>query len=228
MTCQLEIKLANRALNSQWSRFRHCTSTPTTHRASQISLTLQPSSRQLRQPLCRARRYSDEIDDQVTFDDEGSWENTGTRIDPSAGPIVQQAFNAVGIISGKITQLVLQFTPNDIPPSTVRTAVNGALILLALSFVKGLLSFVLLVGTILFAAYVSVRIFGLDSDSLPLGTSEGKRSRKTNKRGGGGKKPILGRESEFSGLLGDVGRGSDDGDGLLDVWFDRSGKKNRK
>jgi hypothetical protein len=184
----------------------------------------------LRQPLCRARRYSDEIDDQVTFDDEGSWEDTGTRIDSSAGPIIQQAFNAVGIISGKITQLVLQFTPSDIPPSTVRTAVNSALILLALSFVKGLLSFVLLIGTILFAAYVAVRIFGLDSDSLPLGTSQGKRNRKNNKRGGGGggSKPTLGRESEFLGLLGDGGRDSDDVDGLLDVWFDRSGKKKKR
>ena len=166
------------------------------------------------------RSSSRHSEDDVRFDDEEDWESLGTTIKPSAGPIIQQAFNAVGILAGKITQIAMQFTPDNVSPRTVRTAVNAGLILLALSLVKGILSFILLIGTVLFGAYVSVRIFGLDTDGVDA----------KGRNGAGGKrlsKKRHDRKSEFAGLLGS-GSESQDESGLLDVWFERKDQRKRQ
>lgn len=57
-----------------------------------------------------------------------------------SGRFLQQGFRAVGIVTDKLTDAVLQIAPEDAPPGTVRAAVVGGLILMSLSFVKGILS----------------------------------------------------------------------------------------
>ena len=61
---------------------------------------------------------------------------------PSAlsGPIVQQSFRAVGMVIDRVTDIALQMAPEDASPTAVRAAVTGGLVLLSLSFVKGILS----------------------------------------------------------------------------------------
>jgi hypothetical protein len=57
-----------------------------------------------------------------------------------SGPIVQQSFRAVGMVIDRITDIALQMAPEEASPTAVRAAVSGGLILLSLSFVKGILS----------------------------------------------------------------------------------------
>lgn len=57
-----------------------------------------------------------------------------------SGPIVQQSFRAVGMVIDRVTDMALQMAPEDASPTAVRAAVSGGLILLSLSFVKGIIS----------------------------------------------------------------------------------------
>lgn len=59
---------------------------------------------------------------------------------PGLGPVFNTALRGLSAISERLTDLALQYAPADASPGVVRVAVNAGLILLALSFVKSLLS----------------------------------------------------------------------------------------
>ncbi|KAL4435436.1 hypothetical protein ABPG77_006198 [Micractinium sp. CCAP 211/92] len=178
-----------------------------------------------------ARRSREEFsrgDDYVAFDDEEEWEQQGSTVQaPGLGPIFSIALRGVNAVSSKITDVALQFAPADASPAVVRVAVNAGLVLVALSFVKSVLSFFLTLGSIILGAYVAVKVFGVDvagvtgslggGDAGRASSGSGGRPRSAAKRKPDPRAP----QSEFKGLLG-WGRGEDD-DGLLDVRFERKG-----
>lgn len=59
---------------------------------------------------------------------------------PGLGPILNTALRGLSAVSGRLGDLALQYAPADASPGAVRTAVNVGLVLLALSFVRSLLS----------------------------------------------------------------------------------------
>jgi hypothetical protein len=59
---------------------------------------------------------------------------------PSASSFIPQAIKALSLVTEKLTDIALQFAPEDASPGTVRTAVVGSMLLVALSFIKGILS----------------------------------------------------------------------------------------
>ncbi|PSC70085.1 KRAB-A domain-containing 2-like [Micractinium conductrix] len=131
----------------------------------------------------QSRRSSKDYDqDYVEFDDEEDWEQTGTSIQgPGLGPILNTALRGVGAVADRLTDVALQFVPADVSPGVVRVAVSAGLVLLALSFVKSILSFFLTLGSIVLGAYVAVRVFGIDVPGVSgavgggSGSSSGKR-----------------------------------------------------
>lgn len=180
--------------------------------------------------LCVQARRADREDydtDYVQFDDEEDWEQRGTTIKPGVGPIFSTAMRGLTAVSERLADVALQFAPADASPGAVRVAVNVGLVLLALSFVKSLLSFFLTLGTIVLGAYVAVRVFGIDvpgvSGPLGGGTIGGSSTPNRPKQQQQQKRRLNPRskQSEFQGLLGS-GSGEDE-DGLLDVWFERKG-----
>ena len=73
----------------------------------------------------------------------------------SERPFLQQALRGLGILSDKVTAVALQLAPEGTPPAVVRTAVTGGLLLLAASFIKGILS-VRLRGCVCFTSVINV------------------------------------------------------------------------
>lgn len=162
-----------------------------------------------------------------------------------SGPILQQATRAVGLVVDRLTDVALQFAPEDASPGAVRAAVAGGLVLVALSFVKGVLSFILTIGTVFFGAFVAVRVFGWDAaGSLDSGSARGSGG---GGKGRGKKRTTSNRQPErprgrsggddvasgVAGLLGSVlsaATSSSDSadDGLIDVWFEGSKGKKKK
>ena len=59
---------------------------------------------------------------------------------PGLGPILNTALRGLSAISERLADFALQYAPADASPAVVRVAVNAGLVLLALSFVKSLLS----------------------------------------------------------------------------------------
>lgn len=59
---------------------------------------------------------------------------------PGLGPILSTALRGLTALTDKATALALQFAPEDASPAVVRVAVSAGLVLLALSFVKSVLS----------------------------------------------------------------------------------------
>lgn len=59
---------------------------------------------------------------------------------PGFGPVVNTALRGLSAISERLTDFALQYAPADASPGVVRVAVNAGMLLLALSFVKSLLS----------------------------------------------------------------------------------------
>eukprot|EP00887_Chlorella_sp_A99_P002968 scaffold24.g2968.t1 len=195
-----------------------------------------PAQRRGRFPTRRAvaaaaRRYSDEDYDYdydyVDFDEEGDWEDNGTRIAARGGSLVSQALRAVGIVADKLTDVALQVAPQDVPVGVVRTAVNAGLVLLVLGFAKSILGFFLTIGTVVFGAYVAVRVFGLDVAGLSSRDEGGGRGApaRPKQKGGPKRRPdARAWQSEWRGLLGAPNKKRDDG--LLDVtWIARKGDK---
>lgn len=182
----------------------------------------------------QARRPRDG-DEWVSFDGEDQWYDDEVRLvfifpslpsfhvntlftrplsQPStsslSGPILQQSMRAVSMVVDKLADMALQVAPADASPSAIRAAVTGGLILLTLSFVKGILSvrffifvgigivgihlsiymqFFITIGMVLFGAFVAVRIFGLDIngatmyDDTSSSSSTRKDARKNKKKG---------------------------------------------
>ncbi|KAL4419811.1 hypothetical protein ABPG75_006909 [Micractinium tetrahymenae] len=204
-----------------------------------------PARRRPRHPPCAptaARRSREEFsrgDDYVAFDDEEEWEQQGSTVQaPGLGPIFSTALRGVNAISGKLTDIALQFAPADASPGVVRVAVNAGLVLVALSFVKSVLSFFLTLGSIILGAYVAVKVFGLDVAGVTSSMGGGDPGRggggARGGGGGGGRPRSAGKrkpdprapQSEFKGLMGPGSERNDDG--LLDVWFERKGGSGSK
>ena len=160
----------------------------------------------------------------------------------SQASILQQAFTASGLVIDRLTEIALNFAPEDVSYSVVRTAVSGGLALIALSFVKGVLSFFLTIGTLLLGAYVAVRIFGIEEVPAGIGNMRtaqkkkpnlNKRTKRAKKKNSGGK----GRSGENSDqgfgvgrifdIIVDAASGSDD-EGLLEVRFRPKGSRKRR
>lgn len=59
---------------------------------------------------------------------------------PGLGPVLGTALRGLAAITDRLTDVALQYAPADASPGVVRVAVNAGLLLLALSFVKSLLS----------------------------------------------------------------------------------------
>jgi len=59
---------------------------------------------------------------------------------PGFGPVFNTALRGLSVISERLTDFALQYAPADASPGVVKVAVNAGLVLLALSFVKSLLS----------------------------------------------------------------------------------------
>lgn len=175
------------------------------------------AGRQLCVPVQARRSDRQDFDrDYVHFDDEEDWEQSGTTIQPGVGPILSTTLRGLSAITDRLTGVALQLAPADASPAVVRVAVSAGLVLLALSFVKSLLSFSLTLGTIILGAYVAVKVFGLDV----AGVSGGRGRTRTRQQQQGKRRPDpRGRQSEFKGLLGSGSK--EDEDGLLDVWFER-------
>lgn len=173
-----------------------------------------------RHPPCAppaARRSREEFsrgDDYVAFDDEEEWEQQGTTVQaPGLGPILSTALRGVNAVSAKLTDIALQFAPADASPGVVRVAVNAGLVLVALSFVKSVLSFFLTLGSIILGAYVAVKVFGVDVAGVAgsMGSGDASRVGGRGGRGGDGRPRSAGKrrpadsrapQSEFKGLLG--------------------------
>lgn len=64
----------------------------------------------------------------------------GTTIQAGLGPIFSTVLRGLTAISDRLTDAAVQLAPADASPAVVRVAVNAGLVLLALSFVKSLLS----------------------------------------------------------------------------------------
>jgi hypothetical protein len=63
-----------------------------------------------------------------------------TGLQGSAGPFLRQALRGLGMVSDALTRAAMRVVPEDTPPAAVRTAVTGGMVLVAGSFVKGILS----------------------------------------------------------------------------------------
>jgi hypothetical protein len=80
----------------------------------------------------------------------------------------------------------------------------------------------LTVGTIVFGAYVAVRVFGVDPSAA--GSGGGGNRRGGRPRGGRAARGREARDPGPLGLLGGLVGGDSDADsGLVDVWFERGG-----
>jgi hypothetical protein len=56
------------------------------------------------------------------------------------GPIVSTTLRGLSVITDKLTDIAVRYAPEDASPAVVRVAVNAGLVLVALSFVKSILS----------------------------------------------------------------------------------------
>lgn len=59
---------------------------------------------------------------------------------PGLGPILGTAMRGLSLVTDKLTDVALPYAPADASPGVVRVTVSAGLVLLALSFVKSLLS----------------------------------------------------------------------------------------
>lgn len=88
------------------------------------------------------------------------------------------------------------------------------------------LQFILTIGTIIFGAFVAVRIFGLEvgsGDEIDLRKSNKRqiRTRRSSRQSSSeGRRPRL----PFGGPLADLSDEDEDASGLMDVWFEVSRK----
>jgi hypothetical protein len=70
---------------------------------------------------------------------------------------------------GSLADVLQRVAPADAPRSKVETSVRGALALLLLALLKGVLSFVLVVGAAALAVYTATQVFGWTALSLGQG-----------------------------------------------------------
>ncbi len=177
----------------------------------------------------RAKDKDNLIDVEVVFDgvedDELGFADSASSVTGLTG--------SIGVVADQLTEVAMRFVPEGTSFEAVRVAVVGGIVLVVLSFVKGLLSLVLAVGTIGFGAYLYTSVYG-DVGGNPGSTrragSERRRTKKKKKAStkGSAARPTFSAGDMLSGLINrTVQRKADDG--LLDVTFKKPSKpKNPK
>ena len=138
------------------------------------------------------------------------------------------AFASVGVVADQITEAAMRFVPEGTSFEVVRIAVVGGIVLVILSFVKGILSLILTVGTIGFGTYVYSNVYG-KTGSGTTATGGGK-VRSGGRRGAAEKKKPA-ESSPAGNILTSLFNSSDSwktDDGLLDVTFKKPNKSNTK
>ncbi len=141
-----------------------------------------------------------------------------------SGAFVSQALRGAALVTDRLAAAAQSLAP-DAPPRAVRTAVAGGLLLLAASFVKGVLSFFMTMGTVALGAYVATRVLGSD----PEGGGGSARRRRDDRGARRGAAPERRRRERGGGADGVAGflsgvLGGEEED-LMDVWFSDGGKK---
>jgi hypothetical protein len=183
-------------------------------------------SRALLAPAGAKRKDDDIADVEVVFDgveDGDDRAGLGFLEGNSAGAI----FSSVGVVTDQIAEIIMPFVPEGTSFEIVRIAVIGGSALIILSFVKGLLSLVLTIGTVGFGAYVYTNVYGGGSGS---GSGSGRQTGRTASRAGGRRgatkkrKPAADGSSSGNILTSLINNSADawsgkTDDGLLDVTF---------
>ena len=136
---------------------------------------------------------------------------------------------SVGVVADQLTEVAMRFVPEGTPFEVVRVAVVGGIVLVVLSFVKGLLSLVLAVGTIGFGAYLYTNVYGdvgeksRSTRRAESGRRRTKKKKKKKKTEGSAARPTFSAGNVLSGLLNSTVQRKPD-DGLLDVTFKKPSK----
>lgn len=180
-------------------------------------------ARQTTNPI-RARNKDDLVDVEVVFD--------GVEDDEVGFPdsvSVTGLTGSVGVVADQLTEVAMRFVPEGTPFEVVRVAVVGGIVLVVLSFVKGLLSLVLAVGTIGFGAYLYTNVYGDVGEKsgstrrAESGRRRTKKKKKKKKTEGSAARPTFSAGNVLSGLLNSTVQRKPD-DGLLDVTFKKPSK----
>ncbi len=134
---------------------------------------------------------------------------------------------SVGVVADQLTEVAMRFVPEGTPFEVVRVAVVGGIVLVVLSFVKGLLSLVLAVGTIGFGAYVYTNVYGdvgeISGSTRRAESGRRRTKKKKKKTEGSAARPTFSAGNVLSGLLNSTVQRKPD-DGLLDVTFKKPSK----
>jgi hypothetical protein len=193
----------------------------TVHSAIRASF-FRPCARQTTTAF-RAKNEDDLVDVEVVFDgvedDELGFADSASSVTALTG--------SVAVVADQLTGVAMRFVPEGTSFEVVRVAVVGGIVLVVLSFVKGLLSLVLTFGTIGFGAYLYTSVYGdVGGNSGPTRRA-GRGRRRTKKKKASTKGtaagPTLSPGSILSGIINSTGQGRAD-DGLLDVTFKKSSK----
>lgn len=181
--------------------------------------------------------YSSNRDDNLAvFDGENHWDSEGRNGFAQGdgrhvlqGSFMSQALGSVDIMADRITQIAMQFVPESTSYDIVKVSVVGGLLLVVLSFVKGIVSFVLTVGTIVFGAYVSVKVFGMEFNDYETHAKPRRRQPRKPLRGNGrgnmSSTASSGGRLLLRGLSTLISQSTDEDDGLIDVTFTTKKKK---
>lgn len=174
--------------------------------------------------------------DVVIFDGEEEWDQRdGVMFTENRGNVARQALASVGLVADGLTAIAMQFVPETTSYNVVKGAVVGGIVLVVLSFVKGLLSLILTVGTMVLGAYVWVKLFGMETPEYnsSSSSSRSKKGRKTRARAGRRKsndggvtaEALLGQGQQLLNSLVSSSRDDGEDDGLLDVTFVQKKRK---
>ena len=180
------------------------------------------------------RIFSSNRDDNLAiFDGEDRWDEEGRNgfvqgRNGLQGSFMSQALASVDIMADRLTQVAMEFVPETTSYEVVKISVIGGLLLVVLSFVKGIISFILTLGTIIFGAYVSVKVFGIDSSD----NVETSRKTRAGKKRADRKNQAKPRDSAvaawgkflLNNLSSLISKSTDDDDGLIDVRFTKKNK----
>ena len=188
---------------------------------------VQPRARQ--GTAMHAKKNNDLVDVEVVFDGLEDEDDLGLGSSPATLSWTRQALGSFGVIADQLTEAAMQFVPEGTSFEVVRVAVVGGIVLVILSFVKGLLSLALTIGTVGVGAYTYTRVYGGAGSegrmSGPRSRSAKGSRRKTTKKTAKSK-----AASSVGGLLSSIVDSTvsrDIDDGLLDVTFKKQSKRSR-
>lgn len=180
------------------------------------------------------RIYASNGDDNTAiFDGEDRWDEEGRNgfvqgRNGLQGSLMNQALASVGIMADRMTEIAMEFVPETTSYDVVKISVIGGLLLVVLSFVKGIISFVLTIGTIVFGAYVSVKVFGIEGSDNGKTTVKQRAVKKRAGRKSRGKPRdsavAAGGKFLLNNLSSLISKSIDDDDGLIAVRFSKKNK----